>query len=339
MTERWLVVAPAWVGDTVMMQPLLARLAAQQPQALIDVLAAAFLLPLVRRMPEVAEVLVNPFGHGQLRLGRRREFGRQLAERGYRRVWVLPNSMKSALVPFWAGIPRRTGYVGEARFGLLNDRRRLDETALPLMVERFAALADEPGELLQRPVPAPRLRVDESSTRHTLAKLGLAPERPVVALCPGAEYGPAKRWPVAHFAELARQLQQRDQDIWLIGSAKDVEMAHAIVAQAGVPIHNLCGRTTLDEAIDLLGAVNQVVCNDSGLMHVAAALDKPLVAVYGSSTPKFTPPLSPQARIVSLNLPCSPCFERTCPLKHLRCLNDLPPEQVLQALDQTVQAD
>ena len=326
-----LVVAPSWVGDAVLSQPLLARLAARDPAGAIDVLAPAWAFPVFRRMPQVREVLALPFGHGELRLAERRAFARSLPR--YDRAIVLPNSLKSALVPWHAGIGERIGYRGEWRYGLLTDVRVLDAKAMPLLVDRFAALAQPRGEPLERPVPAPRLRSDPASLAATLAKHGLDGEGPVLALCPGAEYGPAKRWPARHFAEVARKHAAMGYRVWLLGSAKDAEASARIAALAGTPLHDLAGKTNLTEALDLLSAANRVVSNDSGLMHIAAAFDRPMAALFGSSSPGYTPPLSPKARIVTLGLACSPCFKRDCPLGHTNCLEQLEPARVMAALD------
>ncbi|MFN7086087.1 MAG: lipopolysaccharide heptosyltransferase II [Burkholderiales bacterium] len=331
--RRILVVAPSWVGDTVLAQPLFALLNRRHPGLALDVLAPHWTLPLLARMPEVRRALPNPFGHGELKLAERRRLGMRLASEGYDQAIVLPNSFKSALVPFFAGIPLRTGYVGELRWGLLNDARRLDARALPLMVERFAALGVAAGEPLPRPLPAAHLKTDENSQLALQRKLALKTSRPVVALCPGAEYGPAKRWPQQYFAELARHLGSRGCSVWLIGSARDAALGAAIAELSGGACINLCGRTTLDEAIDLLALARLVISNDSGLMHVAAALTRPLIALYGSSSPAFTPPLSAAAAILKLDLPCSPCFERECPLGHFNCMMQLTPERVLEAVD------
>lgn len=326
-----LVVAPSWVGDAVLSQPLLARLKARDPAGAIDVLAPAWAFPVFRRMPEVRETIALPFGHGELKLGARRAFAKALPR--YDRAIVLPGSLKSALVPWHAGIPERTGYRGEWRYGLLTDVRVLDVKAMPRLVERFAALAQPPGEALERPVPAPRLRADPGSLAATLAKLSLGGEGPVLALCPGAEYGPAKRWPARHFAEVARLHAAKGWRVWLLGSGKDAGATAEIVALARAPVRDLAGRTSLDEAIDLLCAADRVVSNDSGLMHIAAAFDRPMAAVFGSSSPGYTPPLSPRARIVTLGLSCSPCFKRDCPLGHTNCLEQLEPARVMAALD------
>jgi len=326
-----LVVSPSWIGDAVLTHPLLVRLKARDPGGAIDVLAPAWASAVYGRMPEVRRTIAFPFGHGELKLGERRRFAKTLPR--YDRAIVLPGSLKSALVPWFAGIPVRTGWRGEMRYGLLNDLRRLDVRSLPLIVERYAALAQPAGEAFARPLPPPRLAIDEARREATVARLGLGGDAPVLALAPGAEYGPAKRWPVRHFAEVARAHAARGYRIWLVGSAKDAPITAEVASLAGVAAADLAGRTSLDEAIDLLSLASRVVCNDSGLMHVAAALDRPLAAIFGSSSPDYTPPLSPRARVISLRLDCSPCFERECPLGHTNCLEKLEPAQVLAALD------
>ncbi len=328
---RTLVVAPSWIGDAVLSHPLLVRLKEADPGGSIDVLAPPWALPVYRRMPQVSAALALPFGHGDLKLGERRRFAQSLPE--YDRAIVLPNSWKSALIPWHAAIARRTGYRGEMRYGLLNDVRILDEHALPLIVERYAALAQPAGEELRRPLAEPRLAIDAASRGATLAKYGLALERPVAVFAPGAEYGPAKRWPAAHFAQLALTLVERGMQVWLMGSKKDSEITAEIRRSAPGACVDFAGRTTLDEAIDLMSFASRVVTNDSGLMHIAAALDRPTAAIFGSSSPAFTPPLSAKARVITLRLDCSPCFARVCPLGHTNCLVTLEPARVLEALD------
>jgi heptosyltransferase-2 len=328
---RTLVVAPSWVGDAVLSHPLLARVKARDPGGIIDVLAPPWVLAVYRRMPEVAQAISNPFGHGDVRLAERRRFAKSLP--AYDRAIVLPNTLKSALIPWHAGIRVRTGWRGEMRYGLLNDLRRLDEEALPLIVERYAALAQPKDEPLERPLPNPKLTVDEVARHATLSRHGLVLGRPVAAFAPGAEYGPAKRWPVRHFGELGRMLMAQGFQVWLFGSQKDAEITAAIRALVGDECRDLAGRTTLDEAIDLMSFADRVATNDSGLMHIAAALDRPTAAIFGSSSPAFTPPLSPNAKVISLRLSCSPCFARVCPLGHTNCLETLPPSEVLAAFE------
>jgi len=315
---RYLVVAPNWIGDALMAQPLFSRLRERDPQARIDVLAPAWVAPVLRRMSEVAGVIETPFGHGALDLGARWKLARTLRAIGYDEALVLPNSLKSALVPGFAGIPRRVGYAGEARFGLLNvvHRRRPGREPMAL---HFARLAAPPGAEIRLPLPEPRLAVDAASAEATRRKFGL--EGSYAALCPGAEYGPAKRWP--YFAELSRRLPL---PAIVLGGPRDRE--HAV----GIQGRNLAGETTLDEAIELLAGAALVVSNDSGLMHVAAALGRPQVALFGSSSPRHTPPLSAHATVLWLGLECSPCYARECPLGHFRCMRELDVDRVLAEL-------
>ncbi len=330
---RILVIAPSWVGDAVLAQPLFKRLHERHRELTLDVLAPPWTRALFARMPEIDTTIDSPFGHGELALKRRYALARGVASQHYDQAIVLPNSFKSALIPFFAGIPRRTGFVGEARWGLLNDARRLDKQALPLMAERFALLAEAAGDPIQRPLAAARLQVDSAQRTATLSKLDLHPQRPVAVLCPGAEYGPAKRWPPAYFADLAQRLTASGYDVWLAGSAKDAVIGDEIAHASGNACINLCGKSTLAEAIDLMSCAALVVSNDSGLMHVAAALDKPLTAIYGSSSPAFTPPLSTRAQIVKLDLPCSPCFQRECPLGHFNCMMQLTPQHLWNRIE------
>jgi len=330
-----LIVAPSWIGDTVLAQPLFARLHERTPGLQLDALAARWVAPVLERMAEIAQVVYSPFAHGELSLKARHRLARHLAQAGYQRAYVLPNSLKSALIPFFADIPERIGFVGEKRYGLINRRHTLNKTLLPQMAERFAQLAEPPGAPLPRPLPSPHLMSSPSSRTQTLSALRLSLPEKLAILCPGAEYGPAKRWPARHFAALAASLAGAGYVVWLLGSTKDQAIGDEIVsrgtASASTLPLNLCGRTSLSQAIDLLAAAAFVVCNDSGLMHVAAALGRPLLALYGSSSPVFTPPLSARARIISLQLDCSPCFQRECPLGHLDCLNKLGPQRVLDA--------
>ncbi|MBI5790826.1 MAG: lipopolysaccharide heptosyltransferase II [Rhodocyclales bacterium] len=323
-----LVVAPSWIGDTILAQPLLALLKRNHPTARIEVLAAAWSAPLLGRMSEVDAVIANPFRHGDFNFGARRALGHRLASADFSHSFVLPNSWKSALVPYFARIPHRIGYQGESRYLLLNERHRLDPVRHPQLAQRYAALAGP----LPADLPQPRLNSTPGQQQAAREALGLpAAARPVV-FCPGAEYGPAKRWPARHFAALARLVATPENPAWLVGSDKDAAVGDEIADAARGSALNLCGRSTLEQAIDLIASAEGVVSNDSGLMHVAAALDRPLVALYGSSSPTYTPPLSPRARIVSKNLSCSPCFKRECPLGHFDCMNGIAPEHVAQTL-------
>jgi lipopolysaccharide heptosyltransferase II len=328
-----LIVAPNWIGDALLAQPLFARLLQKYPYARIDALAPGWTAPVLRRMPQIADVIDAPLGHGELKLGERWRLANALRARSYDQAIVLPNTLKSALIPLFAGIPVRTGFVGELRYGLLNRLHKLDGKALPLMAERYAKLAEDPGEAPRRPLLDVRLRVDEANLAAAIARLGLSRAKPVVAFCPGAEYGPAKRWPARYFAGLARTLAARGRAVWLFGSNKDAEIGEEIVKSSEGAAANLCGKTDLASAIDLLSLAEVVVSNDSGLMHVAAAVGRPVVALYGSSSPEHTPPLSRTHRIVRTGIECSPCYARECPLGHFKCMIELAPERVIGEVD------
>ena len=320
--ERVLLVSPAWVGDMVMSQTVVAALAGRGAE--VHCLAPRATRDLARRMPGVAAAHLIRTRHGRLDFGERSRVAMRLRRLRFHRAVVLPGSFKSALVPALARIPHRIGYRREARGALLTDARALDARKLPRMVDRFAALADADAK-------PPRLLADHKARERRAAELGLALDRNIVALCPGAAYGPAKRWPEACFADVARACRERGADVWLLGGAADAEAAERIARRSLA--RNLAGRTSLADAVDLLSAARAVVSNDSGLMHVAAALGVPVVAVYGSTTPCFTPPLGDRTEIIAEELACRPCFARECPLGHLNCLRHIRPGRALAALE------
>jgi heptosyltransferase-2 len=300
----------------------------------IDVLAPAWSLPLLARMPEVSAAIVMPIGHGALALRERYRLGKSLRDKGYTQAILLPNSFKSALIPFWANIPLRTGWRGEMRYGVLNDIRYLDKKRYPLMIERFIALGLPKDASLPAPL-LPKLEIEAASTTQALKAHALTKsERPILALCPGAEFGPAKRWPEESYAAIANAKLQEGWDVWLFGSLKDAVGSKRIMELTQNRCVDLTGKTKLEEAIDLLSLATVVVSNDSGLMHIAAALKKPLIALYGPTSATFTPPLHDEAKVLSLALECQPCFQRECPLQHQRCMKELSSQQVLSVMQE-----
>ena len=335
MTERILIVAPSWVGDAILSEPLVAVLREPLGEPIVDVLAPPWCAPVYARMRGIGRIVENPLGHGELGLGRRRALAREIRARAYTHAFILPNSFKSALIPWFAGIPRRIGYAGEGRRALLTETRRLDRTTSPRLVDRFVALAVPMGRLIPTP-PAPVLVPNAANAAAAMRALKLSTHRPIAIFCPGAEYGPAKRWPAEHFIALARRLLEEGYAVWLLGSPND--QAAALPIAAAIPgVRDLTGRTDLGTAIDLLSLASVVVSNDSGLMHAAAAVGRPLVALFGSSSPDYTPPLSPLAQIAKIDIACSPCFQRECPLGHFKCMRELDVE-VVHDLAQKVSA-
>ena len=327
-----LVVGPSWVGDMIMAQSLFMSLKAAG-ECEIDVLAPGWSLPILARMPEVRRGIVLGLGHGQLDLASRHQLGRRLARIGYDQAIVLPGSFKSALVPFFARIPQRTAFRGEMRFGVINDMRRLDKTLLPMTVQRFVSLGQPKGTVDTPPsFSVPKIVPDPHNVRTLVSRFGLSPDRPAIAFMPGAEFGPAKQWPSANFARLATLLTARGFQIWVLGSQKDREVARPIKV-GNSQVFDLTGRTELGDAVDLLSLARAAITNDSGLMHVAAALETPLVAIFGSSSPEHTPPLSTRVAIENLRMDCAPCFKRICPYGHTRCLTGIEPARVLTVLE------
>jgi heptosyltransferase-2 len=330
---RILVIGPSWVGDMVMAQSLLIALKQRHPNSQIDVLAPVWTFALLDKMPEVSMALaMPPLARGQLGLKERIKLGKNLRSHRYDQAILLPNTWKSALIPFFADIPLRTGYTGECRWGLLNDVRRLDKTVLTQTVQRFVALTDCIQPIKAPVCPAPQLRVNAEIRQQAADKFALNARGQILALCPGAEYGAAKRWPAAYYAELAHLKRQQGWQVWLFGSPKDALVAAEINQLSHGACIDLTGKTSLSEAVELLSLSDVVISNDSGLMHVAAALNKKLIAIYGSSDPLFTPPLSKDARIISLDLDCSPCFKRECPLGHMQCLVNITPQQIFREI-------
>ncbi|MEY4907770.1 MAG: lipopolysaccharide heptosyltransferase [Pseudomonadota bacterium] len=338
--NRSLVIAPQWIGDAVMSQPLMAALMARGET--LSVAALPWVSPVYRAMPEVAEVIDLPFAHGRLDWRARRVLGRSWRGR-FAHAYVLPNSLKSALLPWFAGIAHRVGYHGEGRYLLLNDRRVAPSEKRPPMVAFYRALVDEDAAVTAMPAAAdPVMHLPGERVAAVLQTHGLQAGAYWV-LAPGAEYGPAKCWPAAHYAELARSLYaDSGQPVVLLGSGKEAALAEDIARQAGIGCVVLAGKTSLDAAMALIAGARGLVSNDSGLMHVGAAFGLPQVAVFGSTSPEHTPPLNARAEVVwlkeELTLDCAPCFERVCPLGHTRCLTEVAPERVRRALWAKVEA-
>ena len=325
-----LIIGPAWVGDMVMVQSLFKALLQQNKNTYIDVVAPAWSAPVLARMPEVQNVIEVDIGHGQLHLGKRASVGKSLRNK-YEQAIVLPRSFKSALIPFFAKVPQRTGYRGEMRYGLINDMRPLNEQIYKA-VDKFVALGRPKSNIQQATViQFPSLVVDEEKRAVAANRLGIALDTPSVALMPGAEFGPSKRWPSKYFAQLAVKLRLDGYKVYVFGSPKDATIGAEIEALSNGEAKNLCGQTSLEDAVDLLSLVKLAITNDSGLMHIAAAVGRPVVALYGSITPKYTPPLTDNAEIQYLNLDCSPCWKKECPYGHYNCMQNLEVSRVYES--------
>jgi heptosyltransferase-2 len=355
-SRRTLIIASQWVGDAILSLPLLADL--QRAGRTLDVLALPSVAAVYRCSPSVQTVHEVAFARGQLQWRLRRRIAKDLCGQ-YEMAVVLPNSLKSALIPWLAGIPLRRGMVGEARYGLINDRRRQPAPAIQSsahsghaqrapMIAHYLQLADHPRpptDIDPLGKDQPRLQLPANVARPKASG-------PLLALCPGAEYGPAKQWPAEYFAQTAAYwLSQSPQhQVVVLGSPKEQALCDAIrqqtlitmqsaatagsgpIASGAAPekrISSLAGQTTLLDAFGWIAIADRVISNDSGLMHAAAAFDTPVIALFGSTDPMHTPPHSHRAEILHLGLSCSPCFERDCPLGTTACLRELMPEQVI----------
>ena len=331
--EKILIIGPSWLGDMVMAQALFKSLHQVNPGINIDVAAPNWSLPLLERMPEVANGIELDLQHGEWSFEKRYYLGQELQKNNYTRAIVLPNTWKSALIPWFAKIPKRTGWLGEMRFGLLNDIRYLKKSIYKTMVDRYIALAypanyplpvESPTKLLdQRFIP--KLKVNTKNLDELKLKFSINTNNnlPILALCLGAAFGEAKCWPEQYYLELATMQAKKQWQVWLFGTKPDLQ-----ITDPSPQILNFSGKTKLLDTTDLLSLANVVVCNDSGLMHIAASFNKKIIAIYGATSPTFTPPLAEQIQIINKNLPCSPCFARTCPLGHHKCMQQITVEEI-----------
>jgi len=329
---KYLIVGPSWIGDMIIANGLFRFLKENNSDCLIDVLAPAWSHPVISRMSEVRRAISMPLQHGTFKLFARYGIGRSLRQEKYDHAIILANSWKSALIPYFANISKRTGWRGEWRYFLLNDLRILNKKEYPLMIDRYLALGRQ-KELkeLTGIQYRPFLNVDVFARNQLIQKYGISEKTPLVILCPGAQYGPSKRWPGHYFSEVASYCLQQGWQLGLLGGAAEKEIAKKINHDVKNQAIDLT-MTQLTEAIDLLSLATVVISNDSGLMHMAAAVGRPVVAIYGSSSPDFTPPLGEETIILSKSLSCKPCFKRECPLGHLDCLIKITPSDVINAI-------
>ena len=336
-TYKILVISPGWIGDLVMAQGLFRHLQQQHQALQLDVLAPPWAKSLLARMPEVHQMIESALVHGKFDLKERLRLGRLCRAEGYDQAIVLPNSFKSALIPFFSGIKKRTGWLGEQRWGLLNDVRRGRKTRYEMTIEQYIALGFSDSEKPAKPYLLPKIIANQEKLSALALEFGVnLSEKPIIALCPGAAFGSSKQWPAEYFSELACQMLEKGWQVWIFGGPNDRAVAGMIQQMSANRCHDFVGKTNLGQAIDLLAQAKVVVSNDSGLMHISAALSRSLVAVYGSTSADRTPPLGDKVKILNLHLSCSPCFKRECPLGHHRCMLDLKPSMVLAAIGELV---
>jgi heptosyltransferase-2 len=335
--KHLLIVAPAWLGDLIVANALFRYLKKHQPTCTLHVLASETHIALLDRMREVDRVIGVSFTHGELRLWDRYQLARQLRREHYDQAIVLPNSFKSGLIPYWANIPVRTGWIGEQRYGVLNDIRRINKKERVPLLKQFVALGLESSTSIPAVIGWPALTISKMGIDHALAKFGLKlPTEPLLILCPGAAFGSSKRWICEYYATVANLQLNEGWQVWMLGALQDQGIANTMVSLTQNSVVKLVGKTTLNEAIDLMSLASVVISNDSGLMHMAAALDRPLIAIYGSSSPSYTPPLSKKAVIVQAYQACSPCFKRECPLPqqhYMQCMRSITPSQIVAHID------
>lgn len=326
--EKFLIIGPSWLGDMVMAQALLKSLKVINSNAVIDVAALTWSLPVLHRMQEVNQIIELNLQHGEWSFEKRYQFGKMLQKNDYSHAIVLPNTWKSALIPWFAKIPKRIGWLGEMRFGLLNDIRFLNKSIYQTMVKRYVALAYPAKCELPTQIPNPTLMADQENVVRLMSEFSISNKLPVLALCLGAAFGEAKCWPEEYYIELAKTQIKKNWQVWIFGTNKNL----TIEDNSGL-IFNFSGKLKLLDVIDLLSLANTVVCNDSGLMHIAASFNKKIVAIYGATSSKFTPPLTKKVKIVDKKLACSPCFARDCPLGHHKCMRLITVEEIAHIID------
>lgn len=336
MTQpKLLVIGPSWVGDMVMAQSLFKTILSQSPTTLIDVIAPQWSLALTRRMPEVNKGIVSPIKHGEFGIMKRFQLSEWIRPNKYDQAIVMTRSWKAALIPWFAGIPIRTGYRGEMRYCLINDMRLLETKTLNQTVKRFVALGSLSSQLPAYEVPS--LSVSSVNVELIINKLNLDLKKPIMAIMPGAEYGPAKQWPADYFSTVVQTYLSKDWNVIILGSQKDKEVASEIKSSISLDIsdglYDLTGMTTLLDAIDLLSVSKVALTNDSGLMHIAAAVSTPLIALYGPTNPEFTPPLSKNSKVLRKITGYIRDRQGTERSGYHKSLIDLKPEEVLGELE------
>ena len=291
-----LIVPYMWIGDFVRVHSVVKLLKARWPDRPVDLLTSSLCAPILDFLPGVRKGITADLPRRSLPVGKYRSLASRLRDEHYGTVLVMPRTWKSALAPFLAGIPERTGFAGEGRFLLINDMR-WGERRLERMIDCFGALALPKGAVPPADWPLPNIEVPDSEVAGWRARNGLAEDgRPVVAFAPGA-VGPGKAWPPERYAELARLLAAEGANVWVLGGPNEKTIATAICERGGTPVHDLTGND-LRNAIIALKAADAAVTNDSGLMHIAAAIGTPTVAIFGPTSPRLWAPLNPLAAVI-----------------------------------------
>ena len=336
---KFLIISPSWVGDMIMAQSLFKNLKEQYPNCIIHVLAPKSSLALTTFMPEVSKAILGDFKHNKFNFFKRIKLGKCLRKNNYTHAIVLPNSWKSSIVPFAAGISIRRGWLGEQRYLLLNQYKKLNKNLFPLMIDRFNALTTSKFNASIDPRNLyPEFIIPNDVTTNIIKKFNINNlQEKIITICPGAEFGPAKKWPSQYFAQFTNFYIKQGFRVWILGGPNDIETSKEILKEVNNlnQIEDYTGKTTLIEAIALLNLSKAILSNDSGLMHAASALKKKVLVIYGSTSNKFTPPLSQSAEIIyNEDINCRPCFKRVCPLEHTNCLRDLNPSLVIKKFNE-----
>ena len=337
MIERILIVGPSWVGDSVIAQSLYQYIKQLNTAAVIDVLVPKYLHGLLKRMPQIRRAIEMPLTHRQLGLRKRRQIGISLRN-CYDKAIILPRSFKAALIPWFAKIATRTGLCGEMRYGLINDMRKLDNHTIPRLADRFVRLGQPDQTSVFKCIPPPRLIVNPENARICMQRMKLNCDTPIMILAPGAGK-PSKQWPPHYFAKIAEHYATKGYQIWILGSANDQAICQCITNMSKVAIDNLCGRTSLEDTVDILAQANIVIANDSGLMHIAAAVDSLVIGIFGPTTPEYTLPISNQIGYSWNKLPCSPCWQNTCRYGHYHCLTQITPFNIMSIVSKLVEGN
>jgi len=327
-TSPILIIPYMWIGDFVRGHTVVRVLRERWPNRPVDLLTSSLCAPLVDYMPGVRQGIVWDLPRSRLALARQWGLAALLRARNYRTALVMPRTWKAAIAPTLAGIPERVGFVGELRFGLINCWR-WGEKALPRFIDKNAALALPDGAALPPEWPVPQLRLPAGEAERWRQDKGLG-AGPAIAFAPGS-VGASKRW--TYYPQAARMLADRGFDVWVIGGPGEKALASEIVATGGQRVRDLTG-TDLRNGILAMAAANVAVSNDSGLMHIAAALATPTIGIFGPTSPYHWAPLNGLAATVQTStvVPCQPCHRPVCKLNNHRCMRDIPAADVVETI-------